>query len=84
MTAILSHFLSAIFRLDGIGEELVANDRMKRVMQDLVVDPDSDPEFQLQQGKLKYKGCLVLAKWSPRIPNILVEFHDSPVGGHSG
>ena len=69
---------------EEIGVELAADDRMKRVMQDLMADPDSHPGFQLQQGKLKYKGRLVLAKGSTRIPNILAEFHDSPTWGHLG
>lgn len=36
------------------------------------------------QGKLYYKGCLVLPSDSVYIPLILREYHDSLLGGHSG
>lgn len=36
------------------------------------------------RGCLLYKGSVVLPKGSPKIPLLLQEFQDSPIGGHAG
>lgn len=62
----------------------VANDPcLKKVIEQLKEDEDSVPKFSLTQGKLLYKGRLVLSKTSSLIPSILYTFHDSVMGGHS-
>ena len=38
----------------------------------------------LQQGHLFYQGRAIIPKDSSQIPFLLVEFHDSAAGGHSG
>ena len=65
-------------------EELLADDRMRNLMQQLVRQPDSHLGFERKQGRLLYKGRLVLAKVSTRIPLALKKFHDSASGGHYG
>lgn len=40
--------------------------------------------FSVCQGRLMYKGCLVLPKTSAYIPLILQQCHDGVLGGHSG
>ena len=40
--------------------------------------------YTLQQGILRYKGRLVIAKNSSLIPIIMHTYHDSVLGGHSG
>ena len=72
------------FDWEGIEDELLAYDKMKRLLQDLVDKPDSHLGFELRQGSLLYKGRVVFAKHSTRIPSILKEFHDTVVGRHSG
>jgi len=42
------------------------------------------PAIELSNGKLMYNGRLVLAKTSEWIPKILIEYHKSKLGGHSG
>ena len=69
---------------EGIEEELFADEKLKKVMQELLVQPDKHAGFELKQGKLWYKGRLVLPKTSARIPMVLKEFHDSVAGGYSG
>ena len=71
------------FDWDGV-EELLVDDKMKKLLQDLVDKLDSHLGFELRQGRLLYKQHMVLAKHSPRIPFILKEFHDTAAGGHSG
>lgn len=36
------------------------------------------------QNRLLYKGRIVISKTLVFIPQLLREYHDSPVGGHSG
>ncbi|WOH00777.1 hypothetical protein DCAR_0520152 [Daucus carota subsp. sativus] len=40
--------------------------------------------YHLEHGDLKYKGRLVLPPKSALIATILHDYHDSPLGGHSG
>lgn len=40
--------------------------------------------FLYEHGKLLYKGRLMLPKDCSLIPTILREYHNSPIGGHSG
>ena len=65
-------------------EELLADDRMRKLMQELVRQPGSHLGFEMKQGRLLYKGRLVLAKVSARIPLASKKFHDLASGGHSG
>ena len=62
---------------------MLVDDKMKKVLQDLVDTLHRHLGFELLQGRLLYKGHLVLAKHSPRIPSILKEFRDIAVRGHS-
>lgn len=70
--------------MEGVEDEILANERLKKVLRELIEQPSSHAGFELKHGKLLYKGCIVLAKSSSRIPLILKEFHDSAAGGHSG
>lgn len=40
--------------------------------------------FRLLNGQLWYKDRLVIPKTSNFIPSLLKEYHDSPIGGHTG
>lgn len=52
-------------------------------MQDLLCSLDSHEGYHLREGKLMYKGRLVLSKSSPLISIFLIEFHFSSYRGHS-
>lgn len=69
---------------DGLDEEVLADPKLRIVVQDLLVQPDLYKGYQLKKGRLFYKDRIVLPKTSPRTSTILHEFHDSAVGGHSG
>ena len=64
--------------------EVQADARLRGIIQDLLQDAGSHAGFELKRGRLHYKGRLVIAKDSAKIPQILQEFHDSSTGGHSG
>ena len=65
-------------------EEIKQDDKLQKIMQDLIIDPTSHMGYTLRDQKLFYKEKLMLSKSSSRIPIILKEFHSSLIGGHSG
>ena len=70
--------------LEGLEEEVQADERLRTIISDLLHDPEKHPGFHLKDGRLHYRESLVIPKNSARIPLILQEFHDTVVGGHSG
>jgi phosphoribosylformylglycinamidine (FGAM) synthase PurS component len=69
---------------EGLEEELQEDEKLKKLIQDLLTNPVSHPGYQIKGGKLFHEGRLVIPKQSPRIAWILHEFHDTAIGGHSG
>lgn len=57
---------------------------LKKVMEDLQKDPDAHSAYTLEQGRVHYKGRLVLSAKSGWIPKLLAEFHSTNTRGHSG
>ena len=54
-----------------------------KLMSDLERDQDSHPGYTLVQGRLMFKGRLVVPKGASIITTLLKEYHDGPIGGHS-
>jgi hypothetical protein len=69
---------------EGLEEEIQKDEKLKKLVQDLIGDPLSHPGYQLRGGKLFHEGRVVIPKDSPRIPWVLHEFHDTSTGGHPG
>lgn len=69
---------------DKLKEELVRDEFINRVKKDLELDANSHKGFAVFRDNLLYKGRLVVPANSPLIPDIIAQFHDTPVGGHSG
>lgn len=65
-------------------QELQQNSKWVKLMQNLIISPIAHQNFELKKGVLYYKGRLVLSKSSNRIPVIISECHETPMGGHSG
>lgn len=65
-------------------KDVTKNGKLSTVTQDLTLDSTSHPGYQLQRGRLFYNGKLVIPRQSSRIPTLISEFHNSPMGGHSG
>ena len=66
-----------------IREEVDKDDYLKDII-DRIQREEEVKNYTLQQGILRYKGRLVIAKNSSLIPAILHTYHDSVLGGHSG
>ncbi|PNX76538.1 hypothetical protein L195_g032490, partial [Trifolium pratense] len=69
---------------EGLESEIQDDDKLKKVVQDLIGEPLSHQGYQLKGGRLYHEGRIVIPKNSPRIAWLLHEFHDTSAGGHSG
>nr|KYP45086.1 Transposon Ty3-G Gag-Pol polyprotein [Cajanus cajan] len=65
-------------------KELASDESMKQLIQKVTLQPETLPNFSMKKGLLFFKDKLMLPKRFSRIPIILLEFHSSPQGGHSG
>lgn len=54
------------------------------IIAQLLIDSASNPDFQLEQGVLKYKGKLYVGSANNTRLNPVKALHDSAVGDHSG
>ncbi|GJV84737.1 retrotransposon-related protein [Tanacetum coccineum] len=66
------------------GKENRAADALSRIYEGTELRTMISYPQWLDEGKLYHKGRLVISASSPWIPKLLVEFHNSPSGGHSG
>ena len=55
----------------GLEDKVIADDKLKAIIQDLLQKSDSHPGYQFCNDRLYYKYRLVLPNNSPRIPLIL-------------
>lgn len=70
--------------LSSMLEQIEENTRLAKIERELQSDLDSHPHYSLDQGRLLYKGRIILHSSSTLIPTLLHEYHSSPVRGHSG
>lgn len=57
---------------------------IKQLTTDLVAGNQVPKGYHLDHDVLKYKGRVVIPKNSDLVTALLQDYHDSPVGGHSG
>lgn len=65
-------------------EQEIANDELLVNLKSEIEKEGPRGGFTVENGRLVYKGRLVLSRTSQLIPQILKEYHDSVVGGHNG
>ena len=66
-----------------MGAQVDADPHLSRIKAEVATDPNAWPKHTLNQGRLLYKGRLVLPQSSNLLPTILREYHTG-LGGHSG
>lgn len=57
---------------------------LQRIIQELQTNDKKHVNFSIIEGRLLYKGRYVIPRTSKFVQLLLKEYHDSPVGGHSG
>ncbi|TYK05775.1 putative retroelement pol polyprotein [Cucumis melo var. makuwa] len=67
-----------------VEKEVQEDAKLRAIFDQLLVDPDCIPRYTIRQGRLFYRGRLVLPRTSSLIPTILHTFHNSVIRGHSG
>lgn len=69
---------------EDLKKELENDELVLKIKRELAEEPTAHKGFTLYQGNLLFKGRLVIPEKSSFINDIIHEFHDSPIGGHSG
>ncbi|CAJ2637620.1 unnamed protein product [Trifolium pratense] len=69
---------------DKILADVKADVTIQKLMSEVETDPTAKPGFSIQHGVLLYHDRLVIGANSDIIPKLLKEFHETPMGGHSG
>lgn len=60
------------------------DNELHKLIEALKKEPTEDNKYQWVNGRLLYRGRLVLSKKSTLIPTLLHTFHDSILGGRLG
>lgn len=60
--------------------EVEEDEVLKKVIVDIQRDPNDHSTYTLEQGRLHYKGRLVLFVKTGWIPKLLIEFHSTNMG----
>ena len=81
--------LGTIISIAGVGWEEVQNsiqgdDFIQRLGEDLAANKPHPRGYELVQDIVRYKGRIVIPPKSNLVTTLLREYHDSPIGGHSG
>ncbi|KAL4019190.1 hypothetical protein IC575_022834 [Cucumis melo] len=75
---------SGIVDISVVCEEVDKDEGLQKIVAKLKKEQEVDGKFEWKNGRLLYKGRLVLPQTSSLIPRLLHTFHDSVLGGHSG
>ncbi|XP_073057376.1 uncharacterized protein [Primulina eburnea] len=66
-------------------QEAVRNDpELKNIIEKVRRDPEGSKNYSFINGSLHFKGRIVVPSKSSWVSTLLIEFHDTPFGGHSG
>ncbi|KAL8100260.1 hypothetical protein AgCh_032491 [Apium graveolens] len=69
---------------EQLDREIAADKDLQLIMQGLKKANPEPSKFHLVDGKLRYKGRIVVPRSSKVVTQLLEVYHDSPVGGHAG
>lgn len=79
--SLLALTVPTLLPLQDIYKELEQDASIASLKQSLLDGSTTNPNYQVIEGRVWYKRRLLLAKTSHFIPLILVEYHDSKMGG---
>ncbi|GAU50456.1 hypothetical protein TSUD_373220 [Trifolium subterraneum] len=69
---------------EQIKTEVSGDKKLQKIIAEVQQDPLSHLGYSYKQGILFYENRLVISSQSKLIPILLLEFHSTPQGGHSG
>ncbi|KAA0062793.1 ty3-gypsy retrotransposon protein [Cucumis melo var. makuwa] len=75
--------VSSLLDLEVVEKEVQEDEKLKNIFDSVVQDPNCVSRYSIQQGKLLFKGRLVLPRTSNLILTILHTFHDPVIRCHS-
>ena len=62
----------------------VSDDKCTKLLQELAITAEANPNYKLVAGILRYKGRIVLGNYTDLKEKVFNSFHGSIFGGHSG
>lgn len=76
--------VSSTIQMQNILDEIDVKEEIHKLMREVAVGSIEKKGYTVVSGRLFYKNYLVLPRLSVHIPQILHEYHDGVMGGHSG
>lgn len=76
----------SVYQYDDIlqwEEEIKKDEKLSLIVQQIITNSIPPEGYTLRNECLLYHGRLVLLKDSPRIPHLIIEFHNTPTSVHS-
>ena len=81
LNAISVAYVANVEKLD---EEIQKEEKLSAILQKLLTGQQVPQGYSVKEGHLLFNGSLTLPRSSTYVPVIMKEFHDSPIGGHTG
>ena len=75
--------VSSSIQMQQIFDELDSDEKINNMIKNVMMGKSEKVGYSVVSGRLLYKGRLVLPRESQFIPQILKEYHDGILGGHS-
>lgn len=69
--------------MEQLKKEVEADDKLRKIVDELRADPSKWPNYSMKEGQLLYKGRFVLPKGTTLIQLVMQEGHEGSLGGHS-
>ena len=77
-------FVPWVLNFQELEKQVAADTYLANIITVIATDQAAYPHFTKVGTNFPYKGRVILSATSPLIPQLLREFHSSPMGGHGG
>ena len=83
-STLMSLSVPSVVKMVELDKDLALDPTISQIRHALSQEQPTKPRYSLIQGRVYYRGKLVLPPTSKFIPLILHEYHENPIEGHSG